>query len=168
MRERLRQQWNLAGTRLRTVGLPKLPEGGLRPLLEHFFAEMNVAVVHLRDNAHDLVQEGRTQAGRRRDEAQQTLTRTLERLRGRVDCVIVPVVGDDPVRVEVHPAVPPSPDTAGLPGVLRVVASLTERAQQELLTKLGLLVTDDLERIRRAARKALDAVGAGDLQPANT
>jgi hypothetical protein len=85
--------------------------------------------------------------------------------------VIVPVVEHDPAspeRVEVGAAVRGLPDTAGLPGVLHVVASLSERAQQQLLTTLGLLVTDDLERIRRAARKALEATNGGTLQAANT
>jgi hypothetical protein len=158
LRERLREQWNLAGTRLRSVGLPRLPDHSLRPVMEHFFAELNVAVVHVLDNAHDLITEGRTQAGRRSVEARQALQRALERLRGRVDCVIVPIVRDDPERpgrVEVTGQVAGLPETADLPRVVHVVASLSEGGQRELLTKLGLLVTDDLERIRRAARKAL-------------
>jgi hypothetical protein len=52
--------------------------------------------------------------------------------------------------------------------VLHVVSSGSEGAQRELLTKLGLLVTNDLERIRRAVRKALDAAEPVALQPANT
>jgi radical SAM superfamily enzyme YgiQ (UPF0313 family) len=171
LRDRLRQQWSVAGLRLRSVGLPRLADPGLRPVIERFFSELNVAVVHMLENAHDLVEEGRTQAGRRRVEARQALTRALERLRGRVDCVIVPVVEDDPARpgrVEVGAAVRGLPDTAGLPGVLHVVASLSERAQQQLLTTLGLLVTDDLERIRRAVRTALEATNGGTLQAANT
>jgi len=171
LRDRLRQQWSLAGTKLRSVGLPRLPEHGLRPVIERFFSELNVAVVHMLENAHDLVEEGRTQAGRRRLEARQALTHALERLRGRVDCVIVPVVDDDPARperVEVRAGVRGLPEAAGLPGVLHVVASLSERAQQQLLTKLGLLVTDDLDRIRRAASKALEAAHGGRLHVANT
>ncbi len=168
LRDRLRQQWSVAGTRLRSVGLPRLPEQGLRPVIERFFAEMNVAVVHLRDNAHDLIKEGRTQAGRRSLEARQALTRALERLRGRVDCVIVPGVAEGPEYVEVRGNVDGLPDAGGLPQVLHVVASTSEGAQHELLTKLGLLVTNDLERIRRAARKAVDAANTGGLQPANT
>lgn len=171
LRQRLREQWSLAGTKLESVGLPRLPEQSLKPVIERFFAEMNVKVVQMLENAHDLVEEGRTQAGRRRLEARQALTRALERLRGRVDCVILPTVEDDPEkaeRVEVSASVRGLPDTAGLPGVLHVVASFSEHAQQQLLTKLGLLVTDDLERIRRAARIALAAANGGELQAANS
>jgi hypothetical protein len=170
LRERLREQWRLAGRQLQSVGLPRLPEQSFKAVIERFFAELNVAVVHMLENAHDLVEEGCTQAGRRRLEARQALTRALERLRGRVDCVIVPVVEEDPSnaeRVEVSGSVRGLPDAAGLPGVLHVVASISEHAQQQLLTKLGLLVTDDLERIRRAARIALAATNGGDLQAAN-
>jgi radical SAM superfamily enzyme YgiQ (UPF0313 family) len=115
LRDRLRQQWSATGSRLRSVGLPSLPDAGLRPVIERFFSELNVAVVHMLENAHDLVEEGRTQAGRRRLEARQALTRALERLRGRVDCVIVAVVEDDPARperVEVSASVRGLPDTA--------------------------------------------------------
>jgi hypothetical protein len=148
------------------VGLPRLPDHALKPVIERFFAEMNVAVVQMLENAHDLVEEGCTQAGRRRLDAGQALTRALERLRSRVDCVIVPRVEEDPARaerVEVSASVRGLPQTDGLPGVLHVVASISERAQQQLLTKLGLLVTDDLERIRRAARIALAAANGGEL-----
>jgi radical SAM superfamily enzyme YgiQ (UPF0313 family) len=171
LRERLREQWSVAGTRLRSVGLPKLSEQGLRPVIEHFFAELNVAVVQVLDNAHDLITEGRTQAGRRRIEAQQALGRALERLRGRVDCVIVPIVHDDPehsARIEVTGNVAGLPDAADLPAVVHVVASLSEGGQREMLTKLGLLVTDDLERIRRAVRKTLEAAQIAALQTADT
>ncbi len=167
LRERLRQQWSLAGTRLRSVGLPKMPERGSRQVMERFFTELNVAVVQVRDNAHDLIREGRTQAGRRGVVARQALTRALERLRGRVDCLIVPIVGDEAERVEVHANVSGLPETTGLPHVLHVVATPSERAQRELLTKLGLLVTDDLERIRHATKKAL-AAASTDLQTATT
>jgi radical SAM superfamily enzyme YgiQ (UPF0313 family) len=169
LRERLREQWSLAGTKLRSVGLPRLPDHRLKPVIERFFAELNVAVVQMLENAHDLIEEGRTQAGRRSLDARQALTRARERLRGRVDCVIVPMVEEDPAkaeRVEVSASVRGLPQADGLPGVLHVVASISERAQQQLLTKLGLLVTDDLERIRRAARIALAA--NADLQMANT
>jgi hypothetical protein len=37
-----------------------------------------------------------------------------------------------------------------------------------LLTRLGLLVTGDLKRIRRAARIALESAHGGALQAANT
>jgi hypothetical protein len=172
LRERLREQWSLAGTRLRSVGVPRLPGQNLKPVIDRFFAELNVKVVQMLENAHDLVDVGRTQAGRRSLEARQALTRALERLRGRVDCVIVPVVEDDPARperVEVSASVQGlPPDADGLPGVLHVVTSISERAQQQLLTKLGLLVTNDLERIRVAARTALAAANGGEMQVANT
>ncbi len=104
-------------------------------------------------------------------EARQALGRALERLRGRVDCVIVPIVHDDPENrgpVEVTGAVAGVPDAPDLPRVLHVATSLSQGGKLELLTKLGLLVTDDLERIRRAARKALDATRVAALQTADT
>jgi hypothetical protein len=171
LRERLREQWSVAGTRLRSVGVPRLPEQGLRPVIEHFFAELNVAVVQVIDNAHDLITEGRTQAGRRRVEAQQALAGALERLRGRVDCVIVPIVHDNPENtepVELTGSVSGLPESADLPRVLHVAANLSPGGLQEMLTKLGLLVTDDLERIRRAVEKTLETAQVAALQTADT
>jgi len=85
--------------------------------------------------------------------------------------VIVPIVEHTPGDhrpVEVTGSVSGLPQSADLPRVLHVAANLSQGGLQEMLTKLGLLVTDDLERIRRAVRKTLDAAQVAALQTADT
>lgn len=133
--------------------------------METFFAELGIKVLYQRMTGTARRENEPEHAVRRAESTEarraESLAHALHALRDRVDLLILPIK-EDWEKVKEH-LLPQLTRHLGkldaqrftLPNIVQVDLNSTSQALRQLLTKLGLLYTDDLERIRAACHKAL-------------
>lgn len=133
----------------------------IKQALETFFQELGVKVEGSIKGLGELVAERQEQLAQGKEKIVKIVYDYMESLKGKVDYVIVPIVEDleeYPSKLmasieEVSKAIKATVNS--LPYVIHVQADMKSKSLQQTLTQIGLIFTDDLNKIRRACSKAL-------------
>jgi len=148
------ERWR-AGTSARTLTLaPLLAHGGLRRSLEHFFGELGVQVMALREHVAQIGEELETLL--RPGDAPERLVSYLRALGQRADTLVVPFASDadeasEPVQVLSARATSGAPL---LPQVVCVACPSDRRRLRTSLIELGAALTGDPGRAEIAFDRA--------------
>jgi len=148
------ERWR-AGTSARTLTLaPLLAQGGLRRSLEHFFGELGVQVMALREHVAQIGEELETLL--RPGDAPERLVSYLGALGQRADILVVPFASDageasEPVQVLSARATSGAPL---LPQVVCVACPSDRRRLRTSLIELGAALTGDPGRAEIAFDRA--------------
>jgi radical SAM superfamily enzyme YgiQ (UPF0313 family) len=133
----------------------------VKQTLETFFQELGVKVESSIKGLGELVTERQEQLAQGKEKLAKIVYDYMESLKGKVDYVILPTVVDleeYPSKLlasveEVAKAIKST--VTSLPNVIQVQADMKSKSLQQSLTQIGLIFTDDLNKIRRACSKAL-------------
>ena len=149
------ERWR-AGAGARTLAVaPLLAHGGLRRSLEHFFRELGVQVMTLREQLAQVGEE-KLEALLRPGDAPDQLASYLRALGPRADTLVVPIAeaaGGTGERMLVLSAGAPS-SAAQLPNVIRVAWRSNRRQLRASLIELGAALTGDPGRAEIAFDRA--------------
>jgi hypothetical protein len=144
-----------------SLGIPNRV-GELKTALENFFTELGVKIIPAGQSLESLLEEGQEFFQRQGQQVEKAVSTYLIGLKGRADYVLLPLAKELEqyhqhflAGVE-HTAQEVSSKLKQLPKIINVPLPQTNvEALRENLLQLGLLFTDDLEKIRLACERAV-------------
>jgi len=131
-----------------------------RKMILAFFIELGVRVVEVKKSLADACYEGQDRLARGKERASKAVCEYLESFPGEVDAVALPrVEGLEQIWARFSTEMGEISDAlksriARLPKVIQLPTEPLAPSFRKTLTKIGLIFTDDLGKIRRALGKA--------------
>ena len=150
---KLRRRWSIA---ISTKDLS--PQ--TREMMLTFFAELGVRVVEAKGSLKEACTEAQGWLAKSKERAIQVVCEYLESFRGEVDAVALPRIEDlDQLWGRISTEMGGVSDSlkariSNLPKVIQIPTEPLAPSFRQTLTKVGLIFTDDLTKIRTALRKA--------------
>jgi len=133
----------------------------VKKALETFFQELDVTVINSIKGLEELISGSQGQLAQGKDKVVKAVYDYMESLKGKVDYVILPIVQDlegyqFKLLTDIEEVSKAFKSTlTSLPHIIQVQIDTKSKSLQQTLTQIGLIFTDDLNKIRKACSKAL-------------